>query len=271
MTDPKNAGGIAPKVVIFCGGMGTRIRGVADDVPKPMVPIGKQPVLWHIMKTYEKHGMESFVLCLGHLGWRIKEYFLDYRHREVDLTVRLGTTVDVQAHDEPTEAWDVTLAETGLATQTAGRLWQVRRHVGSSDIFCVTYGDGVADVDVTALVAFHRAHGKVATVTAVRPPGRFGDLMVDPASDLVLAFAEKPQSTSGWINGGFFVFDQRIWNFLSGDSSEVLEREPLAALAAAGELVMYRHEGFWQPMDTYREWTLLNDLWARDAAPWRTC
>lgn len=259
------------KVVILCGGQGTRIRGVvADDLPKAMVPVGEHPILWHIMKSYEHFGMSDFVLCLGYLGWQIKDYFLDYRYRSGDLTVRLGADAPPEAHDEQQEKWAVTLAETGQLTQTAGRLWKVRRHLSGCDLFCLTYGDGVADIDIDALVAFHLAHGKVATVTAVRPPSRFGDLAAGTDPDLVSVFEEKPQSALGWINGGFFVFDQRIWGYLDGSPEQVLEREPLATLAAAGELGMYRHHGFWQPMDTFREWTLLNDMWSQGKAPWRT-
>ena len=258
------------KVVILCGGQGTRIRDANEQLPKPMLPIGGKPIVWHIMKSYAQHGFKDFVLCLGYKGWVIKEFFLNYRAMMADLRVTLGAhgAVEVMGkHDE--EDWSVTLAETGEAAMTGGRVVAVRRYVQDSDLFMLTYGDGVSDVDIGKLVAFHRAHGKVATVTAVHPPGRFGEMVVDGGR--VTEFAEKPNTSQGFINGGFFVLDaKRIWDYLPAVPGTVLELDPMRRLAADGELVAYEHNGFWQPMDTMREYTLLNDLWAHGRAPWKT-
>jgi len=224
------------KAVILCGGQGTRIRDANELLPKPMLPIGGKPIVWHIMKGYAVHGVQDFVLCLGYKGWLIKEFFLHYRSMTTDVTVKLGTHDGLEfhgRHDE--EDWRVTLAETGEATQTGGRVAAVRRYVEGDDLFSVTYGDGVSNVDIGALVAFHRSHGKIATVTAVRPPGRFGEMEMD--GSLVRQFTEKPQVTEGFINGGFFIFDaRRAWKYLGDDAQSVLEREPLQRLAADREL-----------------------------------
>jgi glucose-1-phosphate cytidylyltransferase len=257
------------KVVILCGGMGTRIRDASESLPKPMLPIGGKPIVWHIMKTYAHHGFSEFVLCLGYRGWVVKEFFLNYAAMTNDIVVQLGAkravTVTSNGNEED---WNVILAETGEQTQTGGRVAAIRRYVEHDDLFLLTYGDGVADVDVPALVDFHRSHGKIATVTAVRPPSRFGELGLDGTR--VTEFNEKPQATGGFINGGYFVCDaKRIWDYI-GDSPHVaLELEPLQRLAAEGELAAYRHPGFWQPMDTPREYTLLNALWDSGAAPWK--
>jgi glucose-1-phosphate cytidylyltransferase len=234
-----------------------------------MLPIGGKPILWHIMKLYAHYGLSEFVLCLGYRGWVIKEFFLNYSAMMNDVVVQLGQqrAVTIGAHDDE-ENWNVTLAETGEATSTGGRVIAVRRYLEASDLFLLTYGDGVADIDIRALIDFHRSHGKVATVTAVRPPSRFGELGIRGTA--VNEFNEKPQATGGVINGGFFVCDStRIWDFLRGGPMTDLEREPMQQLAAAGELVAYRHEGFWQPMDTLREYTLLNEMWDSGQAPWR--
>ncbi len=262
---------IVLKTVILCGGQGTRIRDVAEDIPKPMIRIGERPVLWHIMKTYARFAVKDFVLCLGYKGWIIKEYFLNYRAISSDATVTLGARNSVEFHNNPSEDWRVVLAETGEQTQTGGRIWRVRKYLGDSEIFCVTYGDGVADVDIEALLSFHRAHGRVGTVTGVRPPGRFGVMGTDGHAGVpvVHSFEEKPQADKGWINGGFFVFDQRLWDYMNDDPGLIFEQEPLANLAREGQLVMYEHRGFWQPMDTYREWRILNELWQSGEAPWK--
>lgn len=259
------------KAVILCGGHGTRIRGVADDIPKPMVPIGDRPILWHIMKGYAHFGLRDFILCLGHKGWIIKEFFLNYKAFASDFTVALGVNAGVQFHNGVEDDWRVTLAETGEDTQTGGRLWQARKYLEGTDAFCIAYGDGVADIDIQRLIQFHKAHGRVVTVTGVRPPGRFGvmDTLQSDGLFLVDNFEEKPQTTEGRINGGFFVADHRLWDYLNGDPQLIFEREPLARLARDGELVMYPHDGFWQPMDTYREWRILNDLWTGGKPPWR--
>lgn len=260
------------KAIILCGGQGTRIRDVADDIPKPMIRIGERPVLWHIMHGYASGGVTDFVLCLGHKGWSIKEFFLNYRAFSTDLTVHLGREPGVELHDGVPEDWCVTLAETGERTQTAGRLWKVRRYVADCELFCVTYGDGVADISIERLIEFHRAHGRIGTVTGVRPPGRFGVMSTSAETGIPIVnhFAEKPQTTEGWINGGFFVFDQRMWSYLTEEEDLIFEQEPLRRMAEDGELVLYEHGGFWQPMDTYREWKLLNELWANGQAPWKT-
>jgi glucose-1-phosphate cytidylyltransferase len=257
------------KVVILCGGMGTRIRDANESLPKPLLPIGGRPILWHIMKSYAHHGFNDFVLCLGYKGWLIKEFFVNYRSATSDLRVTLGTNGSIE-HLTPSseEGWRITLADTGEATMTGGRLAGVRRYVDDGDLVMCTYGDGVADIDVGALVAFHRKHGKVATVTAVRPPGRFGELVISDRS--VAEFNEKPQATGGFINGGFFVFDaRRIWNYVTPDAELVLEREPMRRLVEDRQLAAFEHTGFWQPMDTLREYNMLNEMWSSGRAPWK--
>ncbi|GAO01373.1 glucose-1-phosphate cytidylyltransferase [Anaeromyxobacter sp. PSR-1] len=258
------------KAVILCGGQGTRIRDASEVLPKPMLPIGNRPILWHIMKGYAQHGVREFVLCLGYKGSVIREFFLNYRAMTTDVTVTLGRHDRIEFHGQHGEEdWKVTLAETGEATMTGGRVAAVRRYVEGDDLFCLTYGDGVSDLDVAASIEAHRRHGKVATVAAVRPPGRFGEMRIDGAR--VTEFNEKPNASEGFINGGFFVLDaRRIWPYIGDDARTVLEQEPLRKLARDGELVAFPHTGFWQPMDTAREYGLLNDLWARGVAPWKT-
>jgi glucose-1-phosphate cytidylyltransferase len=258
------------KAVILCGGQGTRIRDASELLPKPMLPIGGKPIVWHIMKMYARHGVTDFVLCLGYKGWQLKEFFLNYKAMTADLTVTLGQHGAIEVlgrHDE--EDWRVTLAETGEETMTGGRVAAVRRYVEGDEPFLLTYGDGVSDVDIGQSIAFHRRHGKVATVTAVRPPGRFGEMVID--GGCVTEFNEKPQTSEGFINGGFFVLDgRRVWSYLGEKPSTILEREPLRRLAADAELVAFPHTGFWQPMDTAREYGMLNELWAGGKAPWKT-
>lgn len=257
------------KVVILCGGLGTRIRDVSSDLPKPMVPIGDRPILWHVMKYYASFGFNEFVLCLGYRGQVIKDYFLNYQAHTSDFTVSLGATHDVTFHGTHDERdWRITFAETGLHTMTGGRVARIAKYV-DGDTFMLTYGDGVGDVDLHALLAFHQAHGKAMTVTGVRPPGRFGEL--EPDDDGLLAgFNEKPQTTAGWISGGFFVCDRRLFDYLDPSEHLILEREPMKRLVADGELMMYRHTTFWQCMDTYRDYKLLDDLIAKGDAPWMT-
>jgi glucose-1-phosphate cytidylyltransferase len=258
------------KAVILCGGQGTRIRDASEVLPKPMLPIGGKPIVWHIMKSYAQHGVREFVLCLGYKGWVVKEFFLNYRAMTTDLTVTLGRHDTLEFHNRHDEEdWKVTLAETGEATMTGGRVAAIRRYVEGDDLFLLTYGDGVSDVDIGATLAFHKRSGRVATVTAVRPPGRFGEMRIDDGA--VTEFNEKPNATEGFINGGFFVMDaRRIWPYLGDDPQTVLEREPLRKLAADGQLVAFPHTGFWQPMDTAREYQLLNELWASGKAPWKS-
>jgi len=259
----------APKAVILCGGQGTRIRDASELLPKPMLPIGGKPIVWHIMKSFAAHGIKEFVLCLGYKGWLIKEFFINYRAMTTDVTVKLGKhrAVDFHSHHDE-EDWTVTLAETGESTMTGGRVAAIRRYVENDELFLLTYGDGVSDLDIGALLAFHRQHGKVATVTAVRPPGRFGEMRL--TGERVAEFNEKPQASEGFINGGFLVCDsKRIWPYLGTDPGSVLERGPLRTLAAEGQLQAFRHTGYWQPMDTLREYNLLNELWASGKAPWK--
>lgn len=257
------------KVVILCGGYGTRIRDVSADLPKPMIPIGGLPVLWHIMKTYAHYGHRRFVLCLGYKADVIKDFFLNYQARTCDLTVDLGPHPRVTYHTQnPEEGWQVTLADTGLHAMTGARIKRIRRYIGDDDLFLLTYGDGVSDVDLTKLIAFHRAHGRAITVTGVHPPGRFGELDLGE-QDQVVGFNEKPQVSGGRISGGYFVCSTRVFDFLSEREDLVFEQEPLRQLVAAGEMMVYRHDGFWQPMDTARDHGFLNQLWERGTAPWK--
>ena len=255
---------MAPKVVILCGGLGTRLREETEYRPKPMVEIGGRPVLWHVMKLFAHHGMTEFVLCAGYRGQMIKDYFLNYEARNSDLTITLGDHSSVRFHGTHLETgWEVTVADTGELTQTGGRVKRVERYL-DGDTFIVSYGDGLADVNLTALLEHHRAHGKMATVTTTRPLSRFG--IVDLESDASVArFREKPQADD-WVSSGFFVFQREFLAEL--DSDCILERAPLERLAAAGELVAYQHDGFWQPMDTYREFQMLSEMWETGKAPW---
>jgi glucose-1-phosphate cytidylyltransferase len=257
------------KAVILCGGQGTRIRDASESLPKPMLPIGGKPILWHIMKLYSHHGIREFVLCLGYRGWLIKEFFLNYAAMTSDIVVRLGQNRSVMIGPQDSEEdWTITLAETGETTATGGRVAAIRKYVEEDGEFLLTYGDGVADIDVRASIEFHRQHGKAVTVTAVRPPGRFGELGLD--GYLIRHFNEKPQVSAGMINGGFFVCDsRRIWPYLSAGPSTVLELDPMQQLAADGQLAAFTHDGFWQPMDTLREYTMLNEMWDSGRAPWR--
>lgn len=253
------------KVVILAGGLGTRLREETEYRPKPMVQIGKQPILWHIMKIYSHHGYKDFVICLGYKGEMIRNYFLNYETLNRDFTVSLGSwKVEVHgSHDE--SGWRVTLAETGEKTMTGGRIKRIGKYLGGST-FMVTYGDGVSDTDIESLVAFHRRQGKLATVTAVRPASRYGELAIEDGR--VTLFREKPQVHEGWINGGFFVFEPEVLDLIEGDN-DTLETGLLVRLVEREQLAVYQHEGFWQCMDTYREMQQLDDMWARNAAPWK--
>lgn len=256
-------------VVILCGGQGTRMREETEYRPKPMVEVGGRPLLWHIMRLFAHHGMDRFILCLGYKGGVIRDYFLDFEARSRDCTVRYDDAGGrrVEYHGAPEHpAFSVTLADTGQDTLTGGRVKRIEPHI-TGDTFVVTYGDGLADVDLRRLVDFHRAHGRVATVTAVQPWSRFGLLSIDGDSR-VTRFAEKAR-VEGWINAGFFVFDRRIFGYLRGGDLEALEAEPLERLAADGELMAYRHEGSFLAVDTYRDYLQVNDLWQRGAAPWK--
>ena len=253
------------KAVILCGGKGTRLREETEFRPKPMVEIGGRPILWHIMKLYSHYGFDDFVLCLGYKGAMIKEYFLNYHSMVNDCAVTVGqqTRPSVRFLNEADDHFTVTLADTGAETMTGGRLKRVERYI-ADDTFMLTYGDGVADVNIRELLAFHHAHGRLATVTAIQPPSRFGLLDIS-ADGAVERFREKPV-TDEWINGGFFVFNRGVFDYL--DDACTLEQEPLMQLASEGQLMAYQHRGFWHAMDTYRDTLRLNDLWARDEAPW---
>lgn len=255
------------KVVILAGGFGTRIRDVADDIPKPMIPIGRYPILWHIMKWYAKFGHKEFVLCLGHKGQVIKNFFLDYEAHTRDITLTLGTGGGIEYlsdHDE--SDWRITLADTGLNAMTGARIRRIRKYVDGGE-FMLTYGDGVGDVDIDKLLAFHRAHGKILTVTGVRPPGRFGEIETDE-THAVSGFNEKPQTTGGRISGGYFVASARLFDYLGDDENLVFEKGPLESLVRDKQFMMFEHPGFWQPMDTSRDYQLLNALYAEGKAPW---
>jgi len=257
------------KVVILCGGKGTRLREETEYRPKPMVPIGERPILWHIMKTYAAHGFNEFILCLGYKGDIIKDYFRNYLWMASDVSLRLGREPGVcfyDNHDE--ENWSVTLAETGEETMTGGRIERIRRHLGDDTDFFLTYGDGVGSIDIKASLEYHRSHGKHLTLTAVHPPGRFGELTVSE-DWRVKAFNEKPQTEQGWINGGFFIASTKIFDHLHDAENIMFEQEPMRKIAGEGQLMAFRHDGFWQPMDTYQEYLYLNRLWKEDKAPWK--
>lgn len=252
------------KVVILAGGLGTRLSEETSLKPKPMVEIGDRPILEHIMQSYAAHGYNEFVVALGYKAEVVKEHFLNFYAHRSDLTVDLSTG-GVKVHDGHKPDWKVHLIDTGLSTQTGGRVRRLRDFVGD-ETFMLTYGDGVSDVNIRELVEFHKAHGKMATVTAVRPPARFGGLVFD--GDAVTEFSEKPQTGEGWINGGFFVLEPQILDYIDSDDT-LWEREPLEQLAAEGQLMAYKHDGFWQAMDTLREKRLLESLWESGKAPWK--
>ena len=254
------------RAVILAGGLGTRISEETHLKPKPMVEIGGRPILWHILKLYSHYGINDFVICCGYKGYVIKEYFANYFLHSSDVTFDMSDG-RMEVHRRNAEPWRVTLVDTGESTNTGGRLKRVATYL-DQEPFCFTYGDGLADVDLTALVAFHRSHGRAATVTSVQPPGRYGSLALGEGGELVEGFVEKPQGDGGWINGGFFVLDPAVLQRIPGDATS-WEVEPLRGLAEDGELVAFRHHGFWQPMDTLRERNLLEQLWREGRAPWK--
>jgi glucose-1-phosphate cytidylyltransferase len=253
------------KVVILAGGYGTRLSEETASKPKPMVEIGGMPILWHIMKIYSHFGLNDFIICCGYKGYVIKEYFANYFLHMSDVTFDLNTD-SVEVHRKRAEPWRITLVETGDKTMTGGRLARVGSYVKDEDLFCFTYGDGVGDINISALVSFHRQHGKLATLTATSPPGRFGAL--DIKHHRVRSFREKPSGDGALINGGFFVLSPEVLSIISGDHV-TWEQEPLASLAQSGELMAYAHNGFWQPMDTLRDKQLLEELWVSGNAPWK--
>ena len=257
------------KVVILCGGLGTRIRDQHEFLPKPMIPIGSRPIVWHIMKYYAHFGHKDFVLCLGYKREAFVDFFLNYRYRHSDLTIELGRPDSIRFHDNDAqpEDWRVTLSDTGLHTNTGGRLQRIRKYLGGSR-FLLTYGDGLSTVDIDALVNLHHRSGKLATVSAVHPGGRFGE--IELCGHHVTSFAEKPQTTAGYVNGGFMVLENEFIDRYLGDGSDcVLEADAMARCAREGQLAAYTHDGFWQCMDTAREHQALEELWASGTAPWR--
>jgi glucose-1-phosphate cytidylyltransferase len=253
------------KAVILAGGKGTRISEETHLKPKPMIEIGGKPILWHIMKLYAASGVNDFIICCGYKGYLIKEYFVNYHLHTSDVTLDLANN-RMEVHQRKTEPWRVTLVDTGEDTMTGGRLKRIAEFVRDEDVFCFTYGDGLADLNIARSVARHREHGKLASVTAVLPPGRFGSL--DRVGDSVRGFVEKPHGDNSWINGGFFVLSPKVIDYISDDET-VWELEPLARLAQDNQLVAIEHRGFWQPMDTLRERNLLEDLWQSGKAPWK--
>jgi glucose-1-phosphate cytidylyltransferase len=253
----------AMKVVILAGGLGSRLSEETTVRPKPMVELGGYPVLWHIMKIYSAHGLNQFVICLGYKGYLIKEYFANYFLHMSDVTFDLQSN-EMKVHQNASEPWSVTLVDTGAETMTGGRLLRVRSHIDGT--FCLTYGDGLSDVNISGLIEFHRREGTNATVTTVQPPGRFG--VVDVQERRIIGFREKPPGDGGWINGGFFVLEPEVLDLIDGDQT-IWEREPLEQLAATSQLSAYRHDGFWQPMDTLRDRMYLENLWSSGSAPWK--
>jgi glucose-1-phosphate cytidylyltransferase len=252
------------KAVILAGGLGTRLGEETSTRPKPMVEIGGMPIIWHIMKIYAYHGINEFIICLGYKGYMIKEYFANYFLHNADVTIDLKEN-SIEVHHNWSEPWKITLVETGASTMTGGRLKAVRNYIGDDEAFCFTYGDGVADINITELIAFHKTHGKKATITAVAPPGRFGALELE--GNFVRNFKEKPAGDGGLINGGFFVASPSVIDLID-DANTVWEQKPLETLAKTGELVAYHHDGFWQAMDTLRDKQHLEDLWNSNA-PWK--
>jgi glucose-1-phosphate cytidylyltransferase len=253
------------KVVILAGGLGTRISEETHLKPKPMIEIGGKPILWHLMKIYSSHGINDFIVCCGYKGYIIKEYFANYFLHMSDVTFDMSNN-KMKVHQQNAEPWTVTLVDTGEDTQTGGRLKRVASYLKNEKAFCLTYGDGLANVDIAKLIDFHIKHGKLATVTAVQPPGRYGAL--NREKDLVTGFVEKPKGDGGWINGGFFVLSPKCIDYIDSDSS-AWEQKPLKDIALKGELMAYEHRDFWQPMDTLREKNLLEELWESDNAPWK--
>jgi glucose-1-phosphate cytidylyltransferase len=254
------------KAVILAGGLGTRISEETHLKPKPMIEVGGKPMLWHIMKMYSSHGVNDFVVCCGYKGYVIKEYFANYFLHMSDVSLDMKSN-KMEVHQQNAEPWRVTLIDTGEETLTGGRLKRVGNYLQDEKSFCFTYGDGVSDVNISKLIDFHEQHGKLATITSVQPPGRYGALNME--NDVVSGFIEKPKGEGGWINGGFFVLSSKCLNYIDNDRTS-WEVEPLAKLAQEGQLMAYQHDGFWQPMDTLREKNLLEDLWVSGEAPWKT-
>jgi len=253
------------KVVILCGGAGTRLREQTEFIPKPLVRIGERPILWHIMKTFAHYGFKDFILCLGYKGDMIKQYFYEYKMLNCDFTINLGTG-DIEIVDSTPEDWNITLSQTGENAMTGARVKRIDKYI-DEELFMLTYGDGVANMNIGELLEFHKFHGKIGTVTGVHPSSRFGELIVE--SQRVVDFLEKPQLSRALVNGGFFVFHRRFFDYLDDDDGCILEKRPLETLASDGELGVYRHTGFWGCMDTQRDFEFLNNLWKQEAPPWK--
>ncbi len=254
------------KVVILAGGLGTRISEESHLKPKPMVDVGEKPILWHIMKIYSYYGFNDFIICCGYKGHMIKEYFMDYYMYQSDVTVDLENN-DIQVHETISEPWKVTLVNTGIHTPTAGRIKMIEKYVGTEP-FMMTYGDGVADIDINELLNFHKSHGKIATITATRPAGRFGAIQIDEQDETVNSFKEKAKQDQAWVNAGFAVFNHRIFEYL-GDGTKMLEEDPYEKLSAEGQMKAFRHDGFWSPMDTMRDKAFLDGHWNSGKPPWK--
>ena len=257
------------KAVILCGGRGTRIRDVSETLPKPMLPIGGKPILWHIMKIYAHYGIKDFILCLGYKGWMIKEFFLNYQAKTADVSLILGDNNSLQFHNSPCEVdWKVTLAETGEKSQTGARIWNIKKYLEGEECFCLTYGDGVADINISSLLDTHKKSGLAGTITAVRPLGRFGQIEID--ADRISEFNEKPNIGAGYINGGFMVLDaNRIWDYFRLGEDLILEGEVFPRMVKDKQLAVFKHAGFWQCVDTPREYAILNKLWEENKAFWK--
>jgi glucose-1-phosphate cytidylyltransferase len=254
------------KAVILAGGLGTRLSEETEMKPKPLIEIGGKPILWHILKIYSAHGINDFIICCGYKGYLIKEYFANYSLHQSNVTFHMKDN-KMKVHQNNTEPWKVTLVDTGENTMTGGRLKRIKEYVKNDKAFCLTYGDGLGDVDISALIKFHQNHGRQATLTATRPPGRYGALSFG-AKDIVKKFQEKPDGDGSWINGGFFVLSPSVIELIKNDQS-TWEAEPLSTLAKNNQLYAYKHDGFWQPMDTLREKNILNNLWTKNNAPWK--
>jgi glucose-1-phosphate cytidylyltransferase len=257
------------KVVILCGGFGTRIRDVADNIPKPMIPVGNKPILWHIMKYYATFGYNEFILCLGYKSNVIKEYFVNYEINTSDFIIELGKKDSIEfmnVHHE--KDWKITFAETGENAMTGARIKKIKKYIPQGEQFMLTYGDGLSDVDINKLIEFHNNSKRAMTLTAVRPPGRFGEIMSD-ADGKITEFNEKPNATEGRINGGYFVCNYDMFDFIADGDDVVFEQHPIKNMVSKGQLMQFNHNGFWQPMDTYREYSLLNEIYASNKAPWK--
>ncbi|MGZ3183774.1 MAG: glucose-1-phosphate cytidylyltransferase [Telluria sp.] len=253
------------KAVILAGGLGTRLSEETTIRPKPMVEIGGKPILWHILKSYSSHGINEFVICCGYKGYIIKEFFANYFLHTSDVTFDMHYNT-MEVHQRNAEPWRVTVVDTGDSTMTGGRLKRVRRYIENEEAFCFTYGDGVSDIDIAASIEFHKQHGKLATMTAVQPPGRFGAIELDATR--ISSFKEKPMGDGNWVNGGYFVLSPKVLQYIEDDAT-TWEKEPMEALAKEGQIHAFKHDGFWQPMDTLRDRVLLEDLWQNDKAPWK--